>query len=352
MQGTHQYISLRGNPPNAEAQAALKPTPGELWMMRPSSVYFGNLFDGTRDLSGELMPGAVNQVAALDTGEALDPTPLWNRTNLLGVLNMVLGRECDATDCGYTDADGNSHLVILNNYTVVELTRPSTGEVKTVLAFQGDAASGRGQFDLVGTQTDPVHAFDRVARWAGGWTPGELPHRPLFVGMPAFDLFQGGPPNSPLEMPAKSIASTGTVPIDPAQYVAGATGTLGDPLVGLRGGQSLELVRTAASGEHCSGAKVSRGDGETGQCKLRSIYFDWNHLKVACREAGETLPLCRGTLVFDYRDRKWGWFCEYGGAPVYACTAVDAPVLDGAAFVPGRPWCASTDAQSFVGLCK
>lgn len=440
VQGTHQYISLRGNPPNAEAQAALRPTPGELWTMRPASVYFGNLFDGVRNLAGELLPGD-NQLAALNTGERrTSALPLWNHVDLLGVFSKVLGRDCDAASCWYSDADGTSHVVVGNAYTVGEATKP-TGQAGTFLIHQTQG-SVLGEFGLTGTQTDPVYTFDTVARYAGGWTPGEQPHRPLYVGMPAFDLFQPGPPISPLEMPTKSIASTGQAPIQSTQYVAATAGGLGSPLVGLSAGQALEFLRTAVggwanasppvavdpneaftaivryanpkataaaarvevsdaagalhdvgveiwpstgastehawlqvypvrpyaeadgsvsmkvrfsgavSGEACSGATVAKGDGATGTCKLTAAYFDWEHLKVACRESGESKPLCRGELILDYRARKWGWFCAYGGTSLQACTAADAPELDAAAFVPGKPWCAASDAAAFVGTCE
>jgi hypothetical protein len=441
VQGTHQYISLRGNPPNVEAQAALKPTPGELWTMRPASIYFGNLFDVARDLSGAPIPWMKNQMASLNTGEGDAPTtPLWNRAVLLGTLNAVLGRDCDATSCGYSDASGASHTVIENPFTALEKTFAYVGHPTTYLTFQ-DHPQPAGEFSLAGIQTDPVHPFDSVARWTDIWTVGETANRPLFVGMPAFDLFQPGPPLSPLEMPTKSITSTGAVPIQPGQYVEGTAGTMGAALVGLTAGQSLEQVRTApgglalaspaipvdmsesftaivryanprstaaaarleasdsaggmrnvgteiwpstgastahtwlqvypvqpyvdangnvsmrvrfsgaVSGENCSGAKLVKGDGETGTCALKSVYFDWKRLKVMCRESGESKPVCRGDLVFDYRGGKWAWFCAYGGGALYACTAADAPELDAAAFVPGKPWCAPEGATSFTGVC-
>ena len=71
-----------------------------------------------------------------------------------------------------------------------------------------------------------------------------------------------------------------------------------------------------------------------------------------CRESGESKPVCRGDLIFDYRGRKWGWFCADGGNAVSACTGADAPDLDAVAFVPGKPWCAPDGATSFVGICK
>jgi hypothetical protein len=108
----------------------------------------------------------------------------------------------------------------------------------------------------------------------------------------------------------------------------------------------------AATAETCTGAKTMKGDGETGTCNLKYSYFDWKHLKVACREAGESKPICRGEMILDYRKGAWGWFCAYGGSAVYACTAADAPDLDAVGFVPGKPWCAPAGATRFVGICK
>jgi hypothetical protein len=111
-------------------------------------------------------------------------------------------------------------------------------------------------------------------------------------------------------------------------------------------------ISGASTSEACTGAKTRKGDGETGACNLKYSYFDWKHLKVACREAGESQPICRGEMILDYRKGKWGWFCDYGGKALYACTAADAPDLDAVGFVPGKPWCAPDGATSFVGLCK
>ena len=112
-------------------------------------------------------------------------------------------------------------------------------------------------------------------------------------------------------------------------------------------------VSGATQGESCTGAMIQKGDGETGTCSnLKYTYFDWKHLKVACREAGESSPICRGELILDYRAGKWGWFCAYGGKAIRACTAADAPDLDAFAFVPGKPYCMPDGATSFAGICK
>ena len=111
-------------------------------------------------------------------------------------------------------------------------------------------------------------------------------------------------------------------------------------------------ISGATQGESCTGAKLLKGDGETGACALKSVYFDWKRLKVMCRESGESKPVCRGDLVFDYRGGKWGWFCAYGGKAILACTGADAPDLDAFAFIPGKPYCMPDGATAFAGICK
>ena len=112
-------------------------------------------------------------------------------------------------------------------------------------------------------------------------------------------------------------------------------------------------VSGAASGTSCTGTKLQKGDGEAGTCRNPlDVYFDWKHLKVVCRERSEAAPACRGELILDYRNHRWGWFCAYGGPAIEACTAADAPELDTGAFIPGKPWCMPAGAGSFVGVCK
>jgi hypothetical protein len=112
-------------------------------------------------------------------------------------------------------------------------------------------------------------------------------------------------------------------------------------------------VSGAGEGTSCTGAKLKRGDGEMGSCRNPlDVTFDWKHLKVVCRERSEVAPACRGELILDYRNRKWGWFCAYGGMATFSCNAADAPDLDTGAFIPGKPWCMPQGATSFVGVCK
>jgi hypothetical protein len=124
-----------------------------------------------------------------------------------------------------------------------------------------------------------------------------------------------------------------------------------DPVVGRV--SARVRISGADRGENCGGAEVLKGDGEAGSCtNLKSIYFDWKHLKVACRDGGQSGAACRGTLILDYRNGKWGWFCSYGGPPIFACTAADAPELDAVGFVPGKPYCMPSDATAFAGVCN
>ena len=107
MQGTHQYISLRGNPPNLEAQVALELTPGRaLDHERLPRRLLRDLFDVARDLSRAPVPWMDNQLAALASdGEQPTDPPLEPHGS--PDPNIVLGRDCDAGNCLWTNADGN-----------------------------------------------------------------------------------------------------------------------------------------------------------------------------------------------------------------------------------------------------
>lgn len=122
------------------------------------------------------------------------------------------------------------------------------------------------------------------------------------------------------------------------------------PIHGPRPTLKLSVSGTTL-GKTCTA--LTKGDGEKGSClNLRDVFFDWKHLKVACQERSESLPVCSGELILDYRNRKWGWFCAYGGPATQACTETKAPELDAFAFIPGKPYCMPDDATSFVGVCK
>ena len=53
-----------------------------------------------------------------------------------------------------------------------------------------------------------------------------------------------------------------------------------------------------------------------------------------------------------YRGGRWAWFCAYGGKALFGCTPVDAPKLDIAALIPGKPYCIPDGAKSFAGVCN
>jgi hypothetical protein len=423
IKGTHQYISLRANPPNPEAQAAFKPTPGERWVMQGLGIFFGDLY----------APNPKKYSAAY-TDFAVPPPMPW--------IEAALGRDCEIAACTYVD---------------------KLGVVQDVLTYHMNSWVFHGQnlgiYTLQATRTDPDYEFDTVtqipslqAEWKGDVPT--VDYHPIFTLLPFFYDFEGASQPNAL--------GTGTInrgaPIAPAQVVHCAQGECmgfmngqgGATLVGLTGGQVVDTVHSfplrfqntvssaieplvpdmdeaftalirysngrpttdvlevltsqkdgsmrsfgaeiwpgtgaanqytwlyvypvypfadsldnggnpslrvrvaaAAQGEACTGSKLKKGDGETGTCSnLKYTYFDWKHPKVACREAGESQPICRGEMILDYRKGKWGWFCDYGGKALFACTAADAPVLDAAGFVPGKPFCAPSGATSFAGVCN
>ena len=107
----------------------------------------------------------------------------------------------------------------------------------------------------------------------------------------------------------------------------------------------------AGKGTSCTGAKVSRGDGEANTCS--SFFIDWKKFRVTCLKRAEGAPACRGSLVYVVNSaRDYGWRCVGGGAALNLCMAADAPDIDAVGFVPGRPWCMAAGATSFVGACK
>jgi hypothetical protein len=89
MKGTHQYISLRANPPNIEAQQALLPTQNERWIM------------------GRLVYGAF----FADLTHPIAPKFVCTQSNVANIFarkeDVVLGRTCDVESCTFTDASQN-----------------------------------------------------------------------------------------------------------------------------------------------------------------------------------------------------------------------------------------------------
>ncbi len=108
-------------------------------------------------------------------------------------------------------------------------------------------------------------------------------------------------------------------------------------------------IAGASEGTSCSGTKRFKGDGERGLCLKATL--DKASKRFVCAKRFEVGLPCRGLLVWPQSKEAPGWRCVDGGAAVFACTGADAPDLDAAGFVPGRPWCAPPDATSFIGVC-
>ena len=107
----------------------------------------------------------------------------------------------------------------------------------------------------------------------------------------------------------------------------------------------------AAMSESCTGIQLFKAANEQGSC---SKVFRTMPPKqgTVCPQEFEGAPPCRGALAWTKRKGVLGWFCRGGGEALYQCTPDDAPDLDAAAFIPGKPWCAPAGAASFVGVCK
>ena len=88
-QGTHQYLSLRGSPPNAEAQAALLPTANEEWIMGKYrfGAFLADLFP-----ADTAAPNLKYACAQDGTARALF-SGFWHKED------SVLGRTCDVGAC-------------------------------------------------------------------------------------------------------------------------------------------------------------------------------------------------------------------------------------------------------------
>ena len=110
-------------------------------------------------------------------------------------------------------------------------------------------------------------------------------------------------------------------------------------------------VSGALMSESCTGLELFKGANEQGYCDK---VFPTNPPRnnTVCPKEFERAPACLGQLAWHKKHGTWGWYCRGGGEALYACTAADAPELDAAGFVIGKPWCMPEGATSFVGVCK
>ena len=447
-QGSHQYLSMRGNPPNVEAQQALTPTASERWLFWELGRFFGDLFAGSWDPATKLFVSTPWKFSM-----SRDRVPLAWVVNA----QLALGRGCDLENCTY--GDPAAPVPVLTNHFAS--TYPNLMGTQWLLGTQTDPDVGLDTICYEGVFYGGTGLCPRADHHAPPPPEGWANFHPLFTFAPALADFEGFlevlPPvasgftqNGDAEIrssgaaiaPAQVATCPGgeciglVLPFTPRKLVGLVDGQVldvmsrydprladpanrGGPVVldpteaftaivryanprGVNAAARIQASTTtgawrdagtevwsptaatggydwmyvypaylfpdaadnvgnlsvkvrisgAAQAEQCTGAKRQKGDGETGVCNLKYAFFDWKHLKVACGEAGESQPLCRGELIFDYRNKHWGWFCAYGGKPVFACTATDSPELDAAAFIPGKPYCMAADATSFAGPCR
>ena len=470
-QGTHQYISLRANPPNVEAQEALALSAGELWTMNDlHGAFFGDLF------APVVAPLTTPKHACFQHADAPEAA----------ILDIVIGRSCDSVDCLWRNLDGSRDGILnvgrctnvptregevmsplytasgfsldsgapraaafrpifVNAPTVVQFEFPPipgwsssrlSGAHDRIIPGSTQGVSGAqdagiitpatsAPFDLplaswtLGpSQTIPcaaagactyggsrVEYYPETAGWKlvgirdGQSIEGVVRYTKHEAAMNGGAISVAPDPNNPPKWPEADYAQAFTAiirysncaaaPASATLSVSGPAGmgapvgtdiwpsTIPDgatacpngenfawlqvypvygfvedsgPIYGPRPTLKLSVSGTSL-GKTCS--KLTKGDGEKGSClNVRDVFFDWKHLKVACQERSESLPVCGGELILDYRNRQWGWFCAYGGPATQACTETTAPELDAFAFVPGKPYCMPEGATSFTGICK
>ncbi|MCX7031071.1 MAG: hypothetical protein NTU62_13255 [Spirochaetes bacterium] len=221
IKGTHQYLSLRANPPNPEAQAAFRPTPGERWVMGGLGIFFGDLF-------------ATNpkKYSAAYTDFAVQPFTEW--------IDAALGRDCETAACTYVDPAGIVQDVL--TYHMYTWT------------FHGQ---NMGIYTLKGTRTDPDYEFDTVTQlpiYKDLWKSDldTVDYHPIFTLLPRFynpeNVLNANGPSWGILSRGSPIAETQSAPCASKECIispssigqVGAAG--GGKLTGLSGGQIVDIV--------------------------------------------------------------------------------------------------------------
>jgi len=404
--GTHQYLSVRlvgNNPPSAASGSALATTAGEEWTFRERfGEFFGDLFA----VDSEKKPAPVKYACSAGTGNAfrkkvenalgrtcdLEPCTFLDaggteQNILTEYLGMCAPKEAPTSHTiSWGGATFNPLLIVGPSFYSFPWSQLDVSDCsrKSLPPAWCTAADSRFTVpvDLLGGQRAPC-----VNQECVGTTANEFSDKLIgLVNGQAVDIVHEGFNPDPAVMNQAFTAivrytkpRTGAANLWVSTSNGGwwdvtsgsgsdvwtATGTSEQfewlqvypvhPYVDLATKAPAIRLRVsgAAQGTSCTGATLLKGDGETGTCRNPlDVTFDWKHLKVVCRERSESPPICRGDLILDYRNRRWGWFCSYGGPAMRACTAADAPDLDTGAFIPGKPWCMPAGATSFVGVCK
>ena len=212
-QGTHQYISLRGNPPNVEAQQALALSVGELWSMSDyHGAFMGDLFMEGVSLGGAPWTPKFSCSQHGDAAEAAN-------------LDVVLGRGCDSHFCPWTNADGTPNVIYYMqrcSYIPVRLEEV-INPLYTAAGFTG--ADGGVVFHPIFVNGPIVAEFDfpPLPGWSsyrlGGFHSNPIPGGPLEPGQ---SLGSGG------AAIAGTISPPSSAPfdLDPVHWTAGPSQTV------------------------------------------------------------------------------------------------------------------------------
>jgi len=395
--GTHQYISLRGNPPNREAMAALKPTAFEVLAMQPASVFFGDIF-GWRgqqyryaavhnpflQAPGTFYPDRFN-VSAPTATPAQDVGPA-------NPLDEVLGRKCDWETCWFFNLSqpaGGYDIAIENSWLI-------NGAGTANYPFKLTPGLG---VRLRGVKSDPEFNFDAIevaGHYApdGRWMPlGAF--RPIFVGMPVMSNVE--PPVTTVNG-VKSWSTTQTNPgvsypgslainfatqIKSCQKSGGIATCLGDPLlqgsiVNLTEGQKILVSRrteTNGSPSKLTADLTFRLDGTEAYTALIR-YANPMATPARAQVLVSSDPMGRSQAL-SVRTTDWpstlgtptryGWLQIYPAYPYRTNPAVNqqvgvdvqingavaalAPEIDAVTFIPGPPQCMPAGATSFASVC-
>jgi hypothetical protein len=353
--GRHVYVNLRGNPPKG-----LQPGSGTQWAMGyPEGVFLADLFPDPAD---PIAPPKVDPDAdlersftyALDLPADYDPAGPWRPPNADLGRTLTFDRETPAPNAG---AQGDH---------VIASRRPLSEAPKC---------------RLEGTKTDPHYRFDVC-------TVGGHDLRPIYVHIPL--LVNLDRPSSEVKPAAPIQAIDLRSSIDPGQAVecAGCVGDFlplrvpeapghpDDPkpaarLVQLRAGQAVLVVLRLVPSAKGKPPKVRAGEAFTAIIRYTAPKLTKDDLVLPHRarvwtldtngartEAGSLWPTIQdGWMqvhpVFAVADSKYS-----GGALALMIeiegmgTGEDAPELDAAGFVPGKPWCHSGRVgEPFMGVC-
>jgi hypothetical protein len=250
--GTHQYLSLTGEPSNAKAHAALVRSAGEKWVMtRSLGTFYGDLFAGTYASDNTFQPAPVKYAANF-------VSQILGTASLIVPVNLVLGRSCDVEDCTYVDKNGVSQHVLTS--------------------YNGWAGPDKFGLHVYGNKLDkenldPTLPDDAVCWGVPTKDPTSIPpYRRLvdcdlwgkrifrFLKTASINLIEFpsfATPGTPDAVSYRFI-DTGSKPVDPVSQIANcaveqcASGTKADPiayqkLTGLVDGQELEFTNIVSS---------------------------------------------------------------------------------------------------------